>query len=289
MGGDGMHFKLMTSMFQHMFPSVNVNKVNLNDIRRCIILNYNADTEVIDFRHYNIRAVPVGMSKGMKKLIKAKVPNMGRFDDISDLLMKCGDLSESEVELDGEHNEVILPQELSSRGNIKSSKSAIRLTEIGPRMTLKLIKIQEGLCEGNVLFHSIIKKSEEEILQIRKHKELKKKEKDERKRTQEVNVEKKKKCKHDAKIKSLEGMQSKIQQNSFDDDNDNAVNFNTENDISSDDDAVYYEQEVGSKPDKDLFLKRKGMKRKLTGDKGSPTKMKVTKFDKNLSSKSNKS
>ena len=37
-----------------------------------------------------------------------------------------GDLSESEAELDGPHNEVILPQNLSSRGNMKASKSAIR-------------------------------------------------------------------------------------------------------------------------------------------------------------------
>jgi len=37
-----------------------------------------------------------------------------------------GNLSESEVELDGEHNEVTLPQDLSGRGNTKSAKSAIR-------------------------------------------------------------------------------------------------------------------------------------------------------------------
>jgi len=37
-----------------------------------------------------------------------------------------GNLSESEVELDGEHNEVTLPQDLPGRGNTKSAKSAIR-------------------------------------------------------------------------------------------------------------------------------------------------------------------
>ena len=37
-----------------------------------------------------------------------------------------GNLSESEVELDGEHNEVTLPQDLQGHGNVKSAKSAIR-------------------------------------------------------------------------------------------------------------------------------------------------------------------
>jgi len=37
-----------------------------------------------------------------------------------------GNLSESEAELDGEHNEVTLPQDLPGRGNTKSAKSAIR-------------------------------------------------------------------------------------------------------------------------------------------------------------------
>jgi len=37
-----------------------------------------------------------------------------------------GNLSESEVEMDGEHNEVTLPQDLPGHGNNKSAKSAIR-------------------------------------------------------------------------------------------------------------------------------------------------------------------
>ena len=35
-------------------------------------------------------------------------------------------MSESEAELDGPHNEIVLSQELPSRGNIKAAKSAIR-------------------------------------------------------------------------------------------------------------------------------------------------------------------
>jgi len=42
------------------------------------------------------------------------------------LVRSDGNLSESEAELDGEHNEVTLPQDLPGRGNTKSAKSAIR-------------------------------------------------------------------------------------------------------------------------------------------------------------------
>ena len=36
----------------------------------------------------NIKAVPVGMSRGVKKLIKARIPDMGKYDDVSELLLR---------------------------------------------------------------------------------------------------------------------------------------------------------------------------------------------------------
>lgn len=39
-------------------------------------------------------------------------------------------LSESEAELDGEHNVTELPQVYSGRGNMRSQQSAVRLTEV---------------------------------------------------------------------------------------------------------------------------------------------------------------
>ena len=38
------------------------------------------------------------------------------------------------------------------RVNKASTKSAVKLQEIGPRMALQLIKIEEGLCSGDVIF-----------------------------------------------------------------------------------------------------------------------------------------
>lgn len=36
----------------------------------------------------SLKVVPVGMSRGVKKLMQEKFPNMCKFEDISELLMK---------------------------------------------------------------------------------------------------------------------------------------------------------------------------------------------------------
>lgn len=107
------------------------------------------------------------------------------------VVYRDGNASESEAELDGPHNEVLLPQDLSGL-NVKSSRSAIRLTEIGPRMTLQLVKVQEGLCDGDVLYHEFVTKTPDEIRTQKLARERKRKVKSERRRQQEENVARKK-------------------------------------------------------------------------------------------------
>jgi ribosome biogenesis protein SSF1/2 len=65
-----------------------VLQVKLSNIRRCVLLNYNVSSKLIDFRHYAIKAVPMGLSKGVKKLVQSKVPNLGQFEDISGFITK---------------------------------------------------------------------------------------------------------------------------------------------------------------------------------------------------------
>ena len=69
---------------------------------------------------------------------------------------------------------------------------SLKLHELGPRLRLRLHKIEEGLCRGNVVMHSYINKTKGEIKNqmdlLKKKRELKA----ERKRIQEENVQKKK-------------------------------------------------------------------------------------------------
>lgn len=261
-GSDGMQVKLMATMFQHMFPSINVHKVNLNNIKRCVLLSYNPESQEIEFRHYSLKVVPVGMSRGVKKLMQERFPNMGKFEDISELLMKGANLSESEAEQDGDHNITELPQAYSGRGNMASQQSAVRLTEIGPRMTLQLMKIQEGMGEGSVLYHAIVSKTEEEIQEILNRKEAQLKDKEGRRKKQEQNVAQKKQKREENKKKSLEGIKKKHAEAEEDSEvEDPGMQDDQTAAVESDDEIEYYRQAVGEEPDEDMFpsaKKRKG-------------------------------
>lgn len=57
----------------------------------------------------------------------------------------------SESEADDEAATVSLPSDVG-RVNRTTTKSAVKLQEIGPRMTLQLMKVEEGLCSGGVIF-----------------------------------------------------------------------------------------------------------------------------------------
>ncbi len=62
--------------------------------------------------------------------------------------------------------------------------SAVKLVELGPRIKLELIKIEEGIQDGEVLYHKYQTKTEEEKQAIRAAREKKKKEKEKRKKDQ---------------------------------------------------------------------------------------------------------
>ncbi|KFO60688.1 Suppressor of SWI4 1, partial [Corvus brachyrhynchos] len=85
-GTPQIHVKLTAGMFQGMFPALNVHRVNLNSIRRCVLVSYDADSQLLEFRHYSIKVVPVGLSRGLRKLLQEKFPDLSRADDVSELL-----------------------------------------------------------------------------------------------------------------------------------------------------------------------------------------------------------
>ncbi|XP_012921370.1 suppressor of SWI4 1 homolog isoform X1 [Heterocephalus glaber] len=273
-GPHGMHVKLMATMFQNLFPSINVHKVNLNTIRRCLLINYNPDSKELDFRHYSIKVVPVGASRGMKKLLQEKFPNMSRLQDISELLATGAGLSDSEAEPDGEHNITELPQAVAGRGNMRAQQSAVRLTEIGPRMTLQLIKIQEGVGEGSVLFHSFVHKTEEELQAMLAAKEEKLQLKAQRQEQQAQNVQRKLEQRAAHKKKSLAGMKRPRAGADGDSDaEDPGVPLEAEGpsrrwqeEEEEEDEAEYFRQAVGEEPDEDMFPRAK--RRRLAGPPG---------------------
>lgn len=54
------------------------------------------------------------------------------------------------------------------QGNAKTQQSAMKLSELGPRMTLSLFKVEKGLGEGDILYHKYEEKSTEADLASKK-------------------------------------------------------------------------------------------------------------------------
>ncbi|XP_046844252.1 suppressor of SWI4 1 homolog [Xenia sp. Carnegie-2017] len=255
--------KLMTSMFQNLFPSINIEKIKLAEIRRCVLINYDKENGMIDFRHYQIDISPIGMSKGVRKLLQSKVPNMGKLSDVSEYIERAagGYGSESEAE-DPIDNHVTLPQDLPGRGNIKSEKSSVKLTELGPQMSLQLMKIEDGLCTGEVLFHEFVQKTKEEVESLKKQRVAKRKLKEQRRKEQEENVKRKQKEKELNKKRSIAGQMKKIKMEKENKEHDGEVKQDEDNeddeksDISVEscnEEIKWYMEEVGEEPDEDLF------------------------------------
>lgn len=190
-----LELKLQASMWRNLFPAFDMETINLNDIKRCVLMNYDSSDGTIDFRHYAIRLKPIGITKTVKKLlVSKKVPNLGKFNDFTQVLDRDGLLTESEGEEDALPTDlasVTVPQHFKGKGVLANDKSAVKLTEIGPRMTFSLFKIESGVMDGEILYHSVVSKTKDEIKQLKLRKEKEKREKEERKRIQEANVKRK--------------------------------------------------------------------------------------------------
>lgn len=143
--------ELQTIMWQGLFPSIDVRHLKLLKMKRCVLLRLNTTTGNIDFRHYAIRVRPVGVSKQIRRLVsRKKIPDLGRLASIDDMLDDGG---MSSGVSDGEEDQLDTSRHVdTSNDDFSTSKSAIRLTELGPRMTIKLHRIQDGLLGGIRLY-----------------------------------------------------------------------------------------------------------------------------------------
>lgn len=218
---------LITTVFQSLFPALNPQTTPLPSIKRVLLLNREPPSDpsngsyTITLRHYAISTRATGLSRPMKRLSQASrsgksdargkgVPNLGRLADVSEWLLD-GDKgsytsgSESEPDTDAEV-EVLAPVEKRIQSRDKKrrrvedegkgaavEKKAIKLAELGPRMRLRLIKVEEGLCAGKVLWHEFVQKSREEEREMERVWEQRRAEKEERRRVQKENLERKRK------------------------------------------------------------------------------------------------
>eukprot|EP01094_Clydonella_sp_ATCC50884_P017691 TRINITY_DN3130_c0_g1_i3.p1 TRINITY_DN3130_c0_g1~~TRINITY_DN3130_c0_g1_i3.p1 ORF type:complete len:343 (+),score=88.40 TRINITY_DN3130_c0_g1_i3:385-1413(+) len=151
MSSSESHVNLMSTMFESMFCPINPRTLKLAECRRVVLFQYDDKNDVVEFRHYVITIVPHGASKSIKKLVGKKIPNLGDYEDIADYIKSGAMGTESDAEDASMGANVTLPQDVSKR-TTENQQSAVRLKEIGPRIQMKLWKIEEGLCCGDIMY-----------------------------------------------------------------------------------------------------------------------------------------
>lgn len=187
-------------------------------------------TYTLYLRHYHISTKSTGLPKSIKRLHRAeramnndhahngRIPNLGKMEDVADYFLgeAAGytSASDTEVETDAEVEVIQQPtrkvlgkkerDEQRARvangedvGGIKATKGrvekrAVKMTELGPRIKLRLTKVEDGLCGGKVLWHEFISKSSEEVKEMDEVWEKRTAERAQRRRIQKENIERKK-------------------------------------------------------------------------------------------------
>lgn len=257
------HVKLAGVMFQNLYPTLDVNTVKLADCRRVVLVNYDAESQSIEWRHYSITMREKGLSKGVRRLLEpgAAMPDLSKLNDISELL--AGDGGEgSDSEAEGESGNTVTMDRKLRRRNAKRKRGtaaaagpqqqALRLREIGPRLTLELVKVEKDIMKGDVLYHRHLQKSPEEILAIKEAKEAAAALKAERKMLQESNVARKK-----AKVDEKKSKKKAKRALGSGDDSDSSGTDTEAGDMGTfddyDDDEAFYRNEVGKDADAETF------------------------------------
>lgn len=163
------HGKLLCSMLQNMFPTINTAKVKLADIRRIVLFHYDREQDAVEFRHYAITIKAVGVSKSVKRILRSEIRDLSKFADAADFVLKTeANLSDSEMEPDSIvtiREEAEVPRPGAAAGDAagrKAEQKSVNLVELGPRMTLCLTQVTDGLDSGRVLYYQHLSSTQPE-------------------------------------------------------------------------------------------------------------------------------
>mmetsp|Transcript_7479 Transcript_7479/g.13015 ORF Transcript_7479/g.13015 Transcript_7479/m.13015 type:complete len:459 (+) Transcript_7479:120-1496(+) len=239
---DKRHLKIASLTFQSLFPAINVRTVKLEACKRVLLLHLNEEEETIDVRHYAVRTKVHGVSRNIKSVVvNNKVPNLGHTEDIADLLYsRSGAMtSDSEFEEDAKvQTDAHMPKHgtrIGAKRDLLSGpvQSVVKLSEIGPRMTLQMVKVEDGIFTGEVQYHAYEQRSAEEIERLRAIHEEKERLRLERKEAQEANVEKKRAREEEKRAKRKAKKQRRLSENPESGD----VEANTDDESDSDNDS----------------------------------------------------
>lgn len=210
---------------------------------------YTSESEIDDEDPENIIKVVENDNERKKTTIKQRIELEKRKEEEQKKKMDVGTGLTNEDEEITENIDIEVNEQA---GNPK--KKAIRLTEVGPRLTLKFVKLEEGICSGKVLYHEYIHKADDEIKQLEKRHQAKLRLKEKRRKEQEANIAKKKATKDAKKQRKLERRAARNAEEKDADGDENMEKDDVSSDSDSDrDDDEHNYSDVPEDIDSDLF------------------------------------
>ena len=118
-------------------------------MRRVVL--FHRDGDGVEMRHYAVQASAANVSKPVKRVVEVKnIPDLSKLKDISEYVTRIDPGSDSE----GEDAVAPMAGKFGGRGNVAKRESKIKLVELGPRLRLRLYKVERGVCAGDVLYHA---------------------------------------------------------------------------------------------------------------------------------------
>jgi ribosome biogenesis protein SSF1/2 len=157
---DGPPLQLVSTILTKLFPAIDVKLMQVGQCRRVVLFNYKKDTNLVELRHYAVIKKPAGMTRGVQKLVRwnnRQALDLGRKADVSEFVLSGGTGAASDSEGD-DAIPVDVPPGTRQALAQATNQIGIRLVELGPRLDLTLIKAEEELCGGTVLYHLYIQR-----------------------------------------------------------------------------------------------------------------------------------
>ena len=148
-GSKEKHVALQRVTFEALFAPIDVSTVKVADMRRVVL--FHKDGDGVEMRHYAVQASAANVSKPVKRVVEVKnIPDLSKLKDISEYVTRIDPGSDSE----GEDAVAPMAGKFGGRGNVAKRESKIKLVELGPRLRLRLYKVERGVCSGDVLYHA---------------------------------------------------------------------------------------------------------------------------------------
>lgn len=138
---------LASEMLRGLFPAANISNYNPAQCRRVALFHYDALTDSIHFRHFQVSSQPSGVHKNIADLLHPRhgLPELSKHRDMADYILHGG--------------AKIADSEAGEEAMCKGEKTTIRLQELGPRLHLQLVKQEAEVCKGVLLYHRYMKRA----------------------------------------------------------------------------------------------------------------------------------